>query len=1033
MKPLTLKVKNFGPYAGPEAYIDFTKLDRFFLIAGDTGSGKTSLFDAISYAIYGKPLGTRNDQTVRSQFAPDTESCAVTFNFATLTEEYEVTRSPYWIEKKERGEGFRKATSALVVSRRSLSGGDWRKVTKDTNPEGLDAVMERAIGFSHDEFSKLVVLPQGQFQQFLEMDSSRREILLKQLFPVEDHERLAALAADRAKALEQAGKELGARQAEVRKNFDPDTAEARLADIEQRETEVSDRAKNSETEFERISKLLAEARLLSGQLENLDKQRERFKALLSEAGSRNDQRRKLDAHSRALAVKSPMDQAGNARDDQKRAAEILETLTRELADAKDRDTKARIAADGLDSSRMDLQSLREDLRDLEARKVKLVELVTIDAEIARLQKASEGAKHELDAALEGRERHLWLQRNLDKIEARVQILRRERETIQAQSVLLGTFEKEAKRSILLRDSDLPSAQSARGEAEKAVEEARESLFDAEEAFGKAEEMRDRNRAAVLAEDLKPGEPCPVCGSVNHPVLATVGEDVDPELLTTRRNLVDSRQKCLQDRRELQGFKSSDLAKKMEEAQSLTVALTEAGFGSPEILLDQLALYRGHEKTLLDELTPLEKDLSARPQVAEDLEDAAELIEATRLKRTKAMQILDQKKGGREQIFLAAGSPENPLSAHAALEQKIGKQQETIASEEDRIQKIEKEAGNARELLASKTSAVTQKNEDLAELSKRTETLETNLAAALVTAGFSDGAAVLQALLLDEIVTNLSDSLTQYESEVNLTKGAIDSLNQSLLGKERPDLEALETRESEARAFRDSVRIDLGKVQSELQSHVSSSRRWEELCVEEKELQARGAIFLELSNDLNGLGGEGRMKLGFASFVLGRWLRQVLEQGSHRLATLSGGRYQFRYSEGGTDGRKRLGLEIDVRDAHADGIRGVGTLSGGEKFLASLSLALGLSDVIQAIAGGRRLDALFIDEGFGSLDADSLDRAISVLDEIGEGRQVGIISHVESLKKSIASQIRVEKGPAGSRLVVIGTYSGKIALSAASKA
>ena len=110
MKPLALSIKNFGPYAGTEAKIDFTRLDRFFLIAGDTGSGKTSIFDAISYAIYGKPLGTRNDQTLRSQFAPDTESCVVTFSFATLTEEYEVTRSPYWIERKERGTGFKKAT-----------------------------------------------------------------------------------------------------------------------------------------------------------------------------------------------------------------------------------------------------------------------------------------------------------------------------------------------------------------------------------------------------------------------------------------------------------------------------------------------------------------------------------------------------------------------------------------------------------------------------------------------------------------------------------------------------------------------------------------------------------------------------------------------------------------------------------------------------------------------------------------------------------------------------------------------------------
>ncbi len=386
------------------------------------------------------------------------------------------------------------------------------------------------------------------------------------------------------------------------------------------------------------------------------------------------------------------------------------------------------------------------------------------------------------------------------------------------------------------------------------------------------------------------------------------------------------------------------------------------------------------------------------------------------KLATASRILDQSQGGREQIFLASGSPDDPLSANATLDRDVKEGGEAIASEQGRIELIEKEAARAREHLASTTAAAGQKETDLLALNLKVETLDASLAAALVSEGFRDADAVREALLLDEMVASLGGSLKEYDSDIASTKGAIDSLTRSLEGKGRPDLKALTTQEAEARTHRDAARIDLAAALDELKNHAAAARRWEELLVEEKALCERGAVFLELSNDLNGLGGEGRPKLGFASYVLGRWLRLVLEQGSRRLSTLTTGRYRFLHNDVGADGRKRLGLEIDVHDSYAGAARSVGTLSGGEKFLASLSLALGLSDVIQAVAGGRRLDALFVDEGFGSLDGDSLDRAIAVLEEIGEGRQVGIISHVESLKKTIMSQVRVEKGPAGSRLV-----------------
>lgn len=197
----------------------------------------------------------------------------------------------------------------------------------------------------------------------------------------------------------------------------------------------------------------------------------------------------------------------------------------------------------------------------------------------------------------------------------------------------------------------------------------------------------------------------------------------------------------------------------------------------------------------------------------------------------------------------------------------------------------------------------------------------------------------------------------------------------------------------ALAARDEAQEAKEVASRNLEQHQEWSKRWLELEQEWKELQEQGGIFVQLAADLNGQGKGGKEKLSFSSFVLGRWLARVLDKATLHLLALTGGRYRFLHKDLEEDRRRKAGLDIDIHDAHSGAARAVTTLSGGEKFLASLSLALGLSDVIQAWSGGRRLEALFIDEGFGSLDGESLDKAIAVLEGIGDGRQVGIISHV----------------------------------------
>lgn len=396
-----------------------------------------------------------------------------------------------------------------------------------------------------------------------------------------------------------------------------------------------------------------------------------------------------------------------------------------------------------------------------------------------------------------------------------------------------------------------------------------------------------------------------------------------------------------------------------------------------------------DKSGVKVIKQLEKTLAARPRLLQEHEDATQLAETRReaLRTTEAA--LHERQGARQQLFLAAGSPGEPESARADLARAAEGLRKAIADEEARQRRIEAEAAGAREALASGTAAWQETTSRLGQLEERVAALAADLDAVLTAAGFASADDARRALLPEAQAARLERELREHDRELDATRGALASSSQALEGKRPPDLKALAEEESGARTRQSEARAALQATQHALQAHRAAAGRWAELLQEGEDLRRRGAVFLELSEDLNGLGREGRAKLSFASFVLGRWLRLVLEQGSLRLSALSGGRYRFLHNDLGSDGRKRSGLEIDVHDAHAGGVRGVGSLSGGEKFLASLSLALGLSDVIQAHAGGRRLDALFIDEGFGSLDGLSLDRVIEVLNDVGEDRQVGI--------------------------------------------
>ncbi len=1016
MKPLSLRLQNFGPYYGPVVDVDFDQLEQLFLICGDTGAGKTSLFDAMSYALYGAPLGTRGADALRSQFAEEEASTYVTFTFAALGLVYQVTRSPYWVERAARGGGYRQPTTHLTALR--LREDAWEPLCASRNPTDINPVLAKTVGFTHDEFSKLVVLPQGQFQQFLEMKSADRESLLKLLFPVEDHEVLARLAKERAADLEKESQELEGSEQEVRRTFDPYTAEFERERLVGAVSEAARIAEEAGKAFDRAARDFAVAQGLHqrfGQLETLRRQMKEFQ---EKAPAREKDRSRFQAHQRALRALPDVAALAQARNTQAQAKRDLERLKGEEVEARKGLEDAISEAGDLEAARTALLDRREALQAQERTLATLKELTSEDRKLERLRKATEEARGDLigaEGALGTRATEL---EELEQSIAELPDLRKQLEDLRTESDTPKALEGDAQRVIKLQQEEIPKAEQAVAEAKGKVTDAEQVETGRADRLAELQAARDRAQAAVLAEGLQDGLPCPVCGSLDHPHPVGATDMPGHDLLVDAKTTLEEARSHAGTARELRGAREAALQERREEQTRLLARLQAGGYNTPDAVGARLEELRAVYRAVRELAGPLEETDKRLPALRKDLDTARKGLDPLRDALQQADKDLNSQMTLRNRAAGEAGHPDDPEVQTATLAQVILEAKDLLEKDSQQVNSLDQKLQKANNEIAAKSSARSLKEEDLETLNTHTGELEPRAAQALASAGFQNAASLQEARLEDGEAADLEQRLAQFDQPLGRTQGALDPLEKELADQEPPDLDTLQAVEAGARVQRDQAEGGHRDQRVALEDLDGAAGRWADLQAQRENLRARGEAFVELANDLNGTGKLKRDKLSFASFVLGRWLERVLEEASRRLVLLSSGRYRFVHQDATEDARKRAGLEIDVFDAHSGGTRSVRSLSGGEKFWASLSLALGLSDVIQASAGGRRLEALFIDEGFGSLDGESLDRAIEVLKDVGEGRQVGIISHVEGLRTSIQSQVRVEKSGNGSRLTVV---------------
>ncbi len=1025
MKPHHLVIEAFGPYAERVA-IDFDALsdEGLFLIHGSTGAGKTFLLDAMSFALYGEVSGERGVKGLRSDHAPPQAVPRVELDFSAGGARYRVERTPPYTATKLRGSGTTEKLAAAALFR--VLGTEQQPVASRTGE--VTREVERIVGLNAAQFRQVILLPQGRFAEVLRAKAEEREALLKTLFETEIHERAGSWLEDQARtalrAIEEQKRHLAWLREQAAQEWLPfadqphGRAEGEGASRSQDSMEAERPASASDPGtptdqagldqlLERIRRVVAACEESRRRATEALEQAQRHRAAVVQAADRFDRRAaartqlaelepqqpaiealalQLAAADRAEALRPSLEADQAARRDHQ---DLELRLRREL----ERAAAVRDGARGLPDAvvALGLLSLPESVDLQRARTV----LATRRVEVEGLARQAEEARQARDRAARALALQQQAQAEIAQVQRQLQLLRDQR--LSAEAAL------QAARSAADRLDGLTQAKNSLAERALASRQVRkgrrlegeaiESLRTAEQrlqlATSALKTLRDRQlagMAARLAGDLSSGSPCPVCGSSHHPQPARSAADAVNE------GQIEAAEAALNQANQEQQAAVMHLA---DIRIRLEAVLEKAGAAAEDPAAavraaDQAELALTAARQQAERLPQLEQSLTEQGRQITSLESSLQAATTTAAVQERSAADAIQR-AGEEEVAVAAElgegvAPRQVLDSLSAVEQAI----ETLArcSEADARLRTRQEQAAAR--------------------------LERDLEAA----GIADAAALAAALRSEQERTGWRRRIEAFREALISQRAILAAPDLLELPELRPDTAAAELAEVAA----DGARTAAVERHSEARAAEDDIHRLSEehrrLAGVLADQEARSELLSDVANRCQG---KTAPYISLQRWVLSAYLAEICAYANQRLDLMTSGRYQLRLTDAGGRGGRNAGLNLRVRDAFTGEEREVTSLSGGETFQASLALALGVADTVQAHSGGVHLDALFVDEGFGSLDPDNLQLAMDELDRLREGgRLIGVISHVAALRERIRSGLQVIASDQGSTLRVGST-------------
>ncbi|PSL40423.1 exonuclease SbcC [Planomicrobium soli] len=1021
MRPLKLKLTAFGPYKQTEV-IDFADLqgNQLFVISGSTGSGKTTIFDGICFALYGSASGSDRSESriLRSDFADDGTHTCVEMEFEIHNKVYRILRQMSHVKK-----GNKSPTGERYEFFEKCDGGEKPCVERQIVSE-INRRVEEIIGLTQNQFSQIVMLPQGEFRKLLTSETDNKEEILRKIFKTEPYkmisERLKQKKDVAAKAFQLEEQILGSHIRSIASSLPKrDSAIFELLTRDHYNVHQVITALEQETKFykEKIDvdkaayqtayqqhtmkqQLFHEARQWNDRFAELAEKEERLERLTADLPAYEEKERRLQHAERASLI------------------EGLENFYKELQtnEAEKRDlakaarTKAQAALEEWQEAEAEYlmqekrQGEREQIRiqllELQNKLPAVQELDGKRAELTRLEvlakQAETGAKSAEEKWQTEKQVYNQLALQVAELEQKVEV-----------------FDEKTARLTELKDkcriaAELLNAQVSCTKQEK-ESRAMEELYQVAAAeYAELESSWFADQARVLAEQLHEGEACPVCGSLEHP--------------NKTGNLHEST--VSKEQLDFEKSKLVEVDNQFRNASARFMALTEQvdnkkqearKFGlTSELAEEEYASLEAARKELDAEVAELQKDKQRLRVFKETLGQSVRQVEQLERQKEETMAFMQKQ---RAEFDTAAAVFEQQLLSIPEEIRTLAVLQQNIRlalAEKERLEKLwvqsQQRFQTAKEGKASAAVALEHSENIAAETKNKRDQAGQQFFTALQKSAFESEAAYLQAKLGETEQVALKKAVETYKQSRHTLVEQVKEMEILLSGQEKTNTVELEAELAE-----------LKRVYEQAFAELNHSKEFEKTAVVliNKIAQATKQA-TEAEQEMNRLAdlhdmirGQNPLKISFERYLQIEYLEQIIHSANERLKDLSNGQFYLIRSDRQEARGKQSGLGLDVYDSYTGQTRDVKTLSGGEKFNASLCLALGMADVIQSFQGGVAIDTMFIDEGFGSLDEESLNKSIETLIDLQKsGRMIGVISHVQELKAAIPAILEVKKSKEG---------------------
>jgi exonuclease SbcC len=1024
MRPLTLKIAAFGPFAQTEL-VDFRLLGKqpLFLINGVTGAGKTTLLDAICFALYGKTTGDEREASqMRCDHAANELLTSVELFFSLKNQYYSIKRIPEQQRPKSKGDGVTRQSAEAQLW---LVDSDGKELKVIVSQKVTDANKEIEIltGLNVDQFRQVMVLPQGQFRKLLIADSKDREAIFSKLFSTSIYKRIENQLREKSLELKREVSDFLRLKTSLLEAMGIQTQDELNQQIET--LSLSEKAfAKQKTDHQQIYHVAMQGFEKAKSLNSAFEQ-------LQQLAQAQDKLKQQQAH--IAAVKNQLLRADQA---QKIASSYQSKHNIELQIPKAQATFNQLTIE-LENSQLHLQKSLEEQKKCAPLKI---ETDTYKAQLIEFKRYFNHAQElkQLDVAQHTAvNEQQYAQHNLATTKQQLENVKAEQlqvthniESINSQlntaadpsAVIKEAQQKVQQLSILQHSSQrlLNERKALEGLKESGAKISADSKLQ-QDRVTKLEVQWHLSQAEILAAQLKDNQPCPVCGSAQHPNKATIaGELVTLEQIEQEKLVAAQWEQKLNQEREL--YQSThalckelhiQVAEKQRELLEQSPDLNKTDVLNVDYWLDeekqaqQLLTAIGDQKV---HLRQAEKKLKQLQQLQEEVTQLFEVQTKLYNESEKTLAVVNSN------VEKCQAQLPAEFRVAGALQSAQQKTELQLKNSQQQLELLTQQYVDAQGAQKTAQANYSSQQDILKELQASLIALQADWEQALQGSFFQTEVEFLQANLALDLLDVLREEINNYELKRNEIETA-RQVQQQIIGEaSAPDLSALQADLSRLYQQFQTSQIDWSNIDKKLAGLLATAKQLADNGQKSQVLEEKYQVIGTLSDVANGFTAD---KLSLQRFVLSALLDDVLIEASSRLRVMSKGRYQLLRKEERAKGNKASGLELEVEDAYTGKVRPVSTLSGGESFMAALSLALGLSGVVQAYAGGIVLDTLFIDEGFGSLDAEALELAIRTLVDLQRtGRMIGVISHVAELKEQMPIRIDITADQGGSHLKIV---------------